>query len=98
MRHTSMYMSLCSSIQRFALSRTTVTYKLPHRTAALLRTHLQRGLRLIQIGVGGRHVDEHERLGRPAQAVAHQHRELMVAVWDVCLQPDRATGVMITVL
>ncbi len=54
--------------------------------AGNVKAHLQRGLRLVQVGVGGRHVDKHERLGGAAQAVAHQHRQLVVAVWYVRLR------------
>lgn len=42
-------------------------------------------LGLIEVGVGGGHIDEHERLGGAAEGVAHEHGELVVAVGDVRL-------------
>ncbi len=52
--------------------------------------HFQGAVRLVEIGVRGGHVDEHEGLGGAAQGVGHQHRQLVVAVRDVHLQaPSR---------
>ena len=48
--------------------------------------HRQGGLRLVQVGVRGRDVDEHERFGGAAQRIAHEHRQLLIAVRDVRLR------------
>ena len=48
-------------------------------------------LGLVEVSVGGRHVDKHERLGGAAEGVAHEHGELVVAVGDVRLLRGQRT-------
>jgi hypothetical protein len=42
-------------------------------------------LGLVQVGVCGRNVDEHEGLGGAPQRIGHEHCQLVVAVRDVAL-------------
>ena len=37
----------------------------------------------VHVGVGGGHIDEHERLGGAPQGVGHEHGQLVVTVRDV---------------
>mmetsp|Transcript_2465 Transcript_2465/g.4375 ORF Transcript_2465/g.4375 Transcript_2465/m.4375 type:complete len:347 (-) Transcript_2465:410-1450(-) len=90
--------SLLTPIRHLRLEPLHLLVRLVLGGVVLNRPHasrvLQTVLRLIDVVVGGRHVDKHKRLGVPSQAIRQKHGELVVTVRDVpLLRGERADNV-----